>query len=154
FLGTFASPAVESAFQQRHFCDDLWLSCFLIIAAMLRVSLFLLADYQHFGLGSAFWPLLASRLFFLLISAWALFALRRAASPAAIGRIFFGWCFLLGGLTVYALSARPPSNTVLLLMSFSVVLMAYCVTPLPLAQQAILALTYSVAALYVSRQVD
>src|SRR5262249_53517537 len=93
FSGVFASPAVERAFRQRCFRDDLWLCCFLVAAAMLRVSVLLLVDYQHFGVGPAFWPLLAGRLVFLLASACALFALRRAASPAAADRLFFGWSF-------------------------------------------------------------
>jgi hypothetical protein len=153
-LGTFASAALESAFRQRHFRDDLWLCRFLVAAGMLRVALLLLADYQQFGLGPSFWPLLAGRFLFLLLSALALVALRRAASFAAIDRTFFGWSFLLAGLTVSAISARPPSSTGLLLMSFGPVLVAYCVAPLPLSRQVILALTYSVVVLSVSWGVD
>jgi hypothetical protein len=148
FFATFASPAVESAFRQRHFRDDRWLGCFLVAAATPRVALFLLTEYQHLGVGPAFRALLASRLLFLLLSAWALFALGRAASPAAADRLFFGWAFLLAALTVCALSARPPSNTVLLLMSFVPVLVAYRVTPLPLGRQVVLTLSYSAAALW------
>jgi hypothetical protein len=154
FLGVFASAATEDAFRRRHFRDDRWLSSFLVIAAMLRVALFFLADYQELGLEAALWPLVAVRLLFLLVSGWTLFALRRAASPAAADRIFFGWCGLLAALTVCALSARPPGSTGLLLMGFAVVLVAYCVTPLPLSRQAILALTYTAGALFVSRQAD
>ncbi len=154
FSGTFASAALERAFRQRHFRDDRWLHCFLVAAAMLRVSVLLLVDYQHFGVAAAFWPLFANRILFLLVSAWALFALRRAASPAAADRLFSGWAFLLAALTVSVLSARPPSNTGLLFMSFAMVLVAYCVTPLPLSRQALLALTYSAAALFVSRRAD
>jgi hypothetical protein len=154
FLGVFACPAIESMFRERHFRDDLWLSRFLVAAGMLRVALLLLADHHHFGVGRAFWLLLASRLLFLLVSAWVLVALRQAASAAAADRLFFGWCFLLVALTVSVLSARPPSNTGLLLMSFGVIVVGYCVTPLPLASQATLALTYSAAALYGSRQAD
>jgi hypothetical protein len=154
FLGTFASPILEGAFRRRHFRDDQWLSCLLVTAAMVRVSLLLLADYHHFGVGPPFWPLLAGRLLFLLVSAWALVTLRRAASPAASERVFFGWCFLLAAFTVAALSARPPGRTGLLLMSFGVVLVAYCVTPLPLSRQAVLATSYCAAALFVSRRAD
>jgi len=154
FFSVFASPEVESAFRQRNFRDELWLSCFLIPAAMLRVALFLLADYQHFGVGPDFWQLLACRLLFLVISGWALFAVRRATSPTAAERLFLGWSFFLAALTVHALSTRPPDNTELLLMSFAVVLVIYCLTPLPLSRQAILALTFSAAGLYVSRRAD
>jgi hypothetical protein len=154
FFGTFASPSVESAFRQRRFSDELWLSCFMVPAAMLRVSLFLLADYQHLGMGPAFWLLLACRLLFLVVSALVFFALRRSASAAAANRLFFGWCFLLAALTVFALSTRPASNTELLGMSFALVLVAYCATPLPLHRQAILALTYSAAVLCISRRAD
>jgi len=154
FFGAFASLAVESAFRQRNLRDELWLVSFLIPAAMVRVALLLAADYQHFGVGAAFWALLACRFGFLLISAWVFIALRRATSTAAIDRLFFGWCGLLGALTVYALATRPADNTELLLMSFAVVLITYCVTPLPLAQQVILALSYSAAGLCVSRRTD
>ncbi|HEY7326418.1 MAG TPA: hypothetical protein VH592_02170 [Gemmataceae bacterium] len=154
FLGVFVSPAIEVAFRQQHLRDNLWLSRFLIFAGMLRVSLLLLADYQHFGVRQAFWLLFASRLLFLLVSAWVLLILQRTASSAVADRVFFSWGFLLVALTVYALSARPPSNTGLLLMSFGMILVTYCVTPLPLASQLTLALTYSAAALYVSRQID
>src|SRR5262245_10710385 len=121
---------------------------------MLRVLLLLLADYLDFGVGPDFWQLLACRCCFLLVSAWVLFALRRAASPAAADRLFFGWCLALAALTVYAISARPPGNTGLLFMSFVVVLLGYCVTPLPLSRQALLALAYSAAVLSVSRGAD
>jgi hypothetical protein len=153
-LGVFASPAVEAAFRRRHFGDDLWLSGFLVTAGMARVALLTLADYQHFGVGPAFWLLLFSRLMFLVVSAWVLAALPRAASPAAADRLFFRWGFLLVALTVYALSVRPPSNSGLLLMSFGVILVTYCVTPLALSRQATLALTYSAAVLYFSRRTD
>jgi hypothetical protein len=154
FLGVFASPAVETAFREQHFRDDVWLSGFLVTAGMLRVSLFVVADYQQFGVGPAFWLLCASRLLFLLVSAWVLVALRRAASPAAADRLFFGWAFLLLAMTVYALSARPPSNNWLVLMTFGMILVAYCITPLSLTRQATLALTFSAAALYACRQAD
>lgn len=154
FLGVFASPSLESAFRQQHFRDDLWWSGFLVLAGMLRVSLFLLVDYQHFGVGTAFRMLFASRLFFLPVSVWAFIALRRAYSPAAADRILSGWGFLIIAMTVCALSARPPGNNELLLMSFSVIVITYCVTPLPLSRQATLALIYSATALYVCQHAD
>jgi hypothetical protein len=154
FLGAFASPAVESAFREQHFRDDRWLSTFLVIAGMLRVSLVLLADYQDFGAGPAFRLLLASRLLFLLVSAWALIALRRTASPAAAGRLFFGWGILLVAMAIGVLSARPPSSNGLLLMSFGFIVVTYCITPLPLPRQMALALIYSAAVLYASRHAD
>jgi hypothetical protein len=152
-LGVFASPALETAFRQRRFRDDLWLTTFLVTAAMVRVSLFVPVDYQHFGLSPAFWSLLAGRLLFLLVSAWVLWTLRRAASPAAADRLFFVWSLLIVALTVCSLSARPPSHTGMLLISFSMVLVGYCVTPLPLSRQALLALTYSAAVLCVAGRV-
>jgi hypothetical protein len=154
FFATFASPAVENAFRQWCFRDELWLSCFLVPAAMLRVCLLVVADYQHFGVGPSFWPLLGFRLLFLLVSFCVLFALRRSVLPAAADRLLFTWCFLVTAVTVYVLAARPPENTELLLMSFAVVLVVYCIMPLPLTRQAILALTYSAASLYVSRRSD
>ena len=154
FFGIFTSAAVESAFRKQYFRDNLWLSSFLVTAGMLRVALLLLADYQHFGIGPTFWQLFASRLLFLLISVWVLVALRQAASPSAADRLFFSWGFLLFGMTIYAISARPPSNNGLLLMSFGAIVVTYCVAPLPLSRQAILALTYSVAVLCACRQAD
>jgi hypothetical protein len=154
FLGVFASPAVESVFRQQHFRDNLWLSIFLVCAGMLRVAFFLVADYQHFGVDSAFWLLFASRLLFLFVSVWVLIALRRSTSPAVADRLFLSWGFLLVAMTVYALSIRPPNNNTLLLMSFSMILVTYCITPLPLSRQAAIALIYSAATLYVSRQTD
>ncbi|HTU92973.1 MAG TPA: hypothetical protein VMF69_23025 [Gemmataceae bacterium] len=154
FLGVFVTPTVESAFREQHFRDNLWLSVFLVSAGMLRVVLFLLFDYQQFGVGLAFWLLFASRILFLLVSAWVLVALRRAVSAAASERLFFAWGFLIVAVTVCALSARPPSNSGLLLMSFGMIVATYCITPLPLFHQAALMLAYSAAALYVSRRAD
>lgn len=153
-LGVFASPAVERAFREQHFRDTLWLIGFLILAGMLRVALFLAADYQLFGMGTAFQLLFVGRLVFLLISAAILIALRRTASAAVADRLFFGWGFLIIAMTVCVLSARPPSHNKLLLMSFGMIVTTYCVAPLPLSRQAILALTYSAAALSVCRQAD
>jgi hypothetical protein len=154
FLGVFTSTAVEYSFRQQYFRDDRWLSRFLVAAGMLRIALLLSADYYHFGVGPTFSLMLAGRLLFLLASAVVLVALRRAASSAAAERVFLGWAFLLIALTVAALSARPPSDTGLLLMSFGMILVTYCVAPLPLARQAMLALTYSAAALAVAWRAD
>ncbi|HTU16998.1 MAG TPA: hypothetical protein VMG10_02955 [Gemmataceae bacterium] len=154
FLGIFASPAVERTFREQHFRDDLWLSRFLVAAGMLRVSLLLAADYQHFGIGPAFWLLFSGRLLFLLVSAWVFVSLRRAASASAIDRLFFRWGFLIVAMTVCAISARPLSNNGLLFMSFGLILGTYCLAPLTLSRQATLALTYSAAAIYFCRHVD
>ncbi len=154
FLGVFASPAVESAFRGRHFRDDLWLGRLLVTAGMLRVALLLVADYRQFGVGTMFWLLFTSRLLFILVSAATFAALGRAPSAAAANRLFFGWGFLLVALTVSALSARPPGNNALLLMSFGMIVVIYCIAPLPLFRQATLALSYSALALYGSRQTD
>lgn len=154
WLGVFTCPAVETAFRQQHFRDDRWLRGFLVAAGMLRVALLLVADYHSFGVGPTFWLLLASRLLFLLVSAWVLLALRRARTVAAADRIFFVWAFLMVAMTVFSISARPPNNNSLLLMSFGLIVVAYCITPLPLARQATLALTYSAAALVACWQAE
>lgn len=154
FLGVFASSAVERAFRERYFRDNLWLMGFLVTAGMFRVSLMLLADYRYFDVGPAFWLLFAGRLLFLLVSALILIALRRTASPVVADRLFFGWGFLIIALTVFALSARLPGNNKLLFMSFGLIVATYCVTPLPLSRQAILTLTYSAGVLYACRQTD
>ena len=73
---------------------------------------------------------------------------------AAADRLFFGWAVLLGAMTVCSLLARPPGNTGLLLISFVVALVAYCVTPMTLPRQLFLALSYSAAALFVACRTD
>lgn len=154
FLGVFASPALENAFRNRRLRDDRWLSVFLVSAGMLRIALFLLADYHHFGVGPTFWLVLAGRLVFLLVSAWVLVGLLRAACPAAADRLLFTWGFLIVAMTVCVLASRPPGNHVMLLMSFSMIVVAYCLTPLPLSRLATLMLTYSAAVLLVCRHTD
>jgi hypothetical protein len=154
FLGEFASASVERAFREQRFHDYRWLTGFLVTAGMLRVALLLLADYRDFDTGSSFWLLLAGRLLFLLVSAWVLFALRRAARPDGADRLFFLWGCLIVAMTVCALAARPPSTEGLLFMSFGMVLVTYCVTPLPLSRQATLALAYTAATFYACRQAD
>jgi hypothetical protein len=154
FLGVFASGALESAFRQQHFRDNLWLGGFLVVAGMLRVSLLFLADYHFLDAGLNFWLLFACRLLVLLVSAWTLVALRRVSTPAAADRLLFRWGFLVVAMTVCAISARPPNDKTLLLVSFGMIVVAYCLAPLPLSQQATLTLVYSAAALYVSRHAD
>lgn len=151
FLGAFESPALESAFRQRCFRDDRWVSIFLVAAVMVRVSLLLLADYASFGVARQFWLLLAIRVLFDVVSIAVLISLRRAVSPVSADRLFFAWAALVVALAVFALSSRPPSNPRLLLMSFAMIAIGYCVMPLPLSRQAILAMSFSAAALYVSR---
>ncbi len=154
FLGIFASPALESNFGKQHFRDTRWLTTFLISAAMLRASLVLASDYQHFGLRQAFWLLSAGRFLFLLASVAVLIVLRRTASPATVHWLFFGWCFLVIALAVGALAARSPTDNRLLLMSFGLIIGTYCVTPLALSRQTIVALSFSALALYACRQSD
>jgi hypothetical protein len=153
-LGMFASPAVESAFGRQYFRGNLWLCRFLVAAGMLRVVVVLLADCKHIDFGSAFWLLFASRLMILLVSVWVLVVLRRVTCPAVLERLFFTWAALLVAMTVQSLSIRPPSNNGLLFMSFGVIIVGYCVAPLPLYRQGILTLSFSAAALYVGRHAD
>jgi hypothetical protein len=153
-LGVFAAPGVESAFRQQRFRDDRWLSEFLVTAGMLRVAFFVLADYGSLDIGSTLWLLLAGRVLFVLVSAWVFVALRRCTSARLAERLFFRWGLFIVAMTVCALSAQPPGNRALLFMSFSMVLVSYCVAPLPLLLQATLALIYSAGALYVARHAD
>ena len=154
FLGVFASSSLENSYREKHLRDDLWWSQFLIAAGMIRVALMLLADYQNFGLSATFELLAIGRFVFLLISSGVLVALRRVASPTKAGRLLFGWCLLSIGMAFFALSSRDPNHNGLLMASFSPVLVAYILLPLPLALQTTLAVTQSAAILSLARKAD
>lgn len=144
-LAAFASPATEAAFRRHHLGEDRALAGFIVVAGVFRVVLALLAGPPTPD------PVVAARLLFVPLSACALVALRRAATPAAADRLFLGWGWLFAALTVYGLATLPPGETAPLVMCFSFVLVAYCITALPLSRVAPLTLAYSVAVLCVAR---
>jgi hypothetical protein len=154
FFGAFASSTLENAFREMHFRDDLWWSRFLVAAGMIRVALMLLADYQNFGLSETFELLAIVRFVFLLISSGVLVALQRAASPTEARRLLFGWGFLAIGITFCAFWSRDSNHNGLLMASFSPVLVAYLLLPLPLVRQTMLAATYSAAVFFAARHAD
>jgi hypothetical protein len=150
FLGCFAAPATEQAFRRKHLAEDLWVCGLCVLAAMARVALFTHVDFQSLGPDAPFFCLLGGRLLFLLLSAWVWCALRRAPTPAGADRLFFGWCLVLAALTVCGLATRPPTFGVYALLSTVMVLAVYCVVPLPLGLQALLGVSFSLAALAVT----
>lgn len=147
-LAAFTAPAAEAAFRRHHLAADRALCGLIVLGGVFRVALGVLAGPPTPD------PVLAARLLFLPLSVGVLLALRRAATPAAADRLFLGWGWLFAALAVYGLAAQPPAETAPLLMSFSFVLMTYCITPLPLSRQAPVALAYAAAALLVSRHAD
>jgi hypothetical protein len=154
FLGDFAAPATEQAFRQKHLPDDLWLSRLCVLAAMFRVALFVHVDFQHLGPGAPFFALLGARALVLVMSVCVWRALRRSVPPSGADRLLSSWCLLLAAFTVCGLSTRPPAAGASALLSVVTVLAVYCVVPLPLARQAFLGVSFSIAALVVAVRGD
>src|ERR1700722_15450276 len=84
----------------------------------------------------------------MVISLW------QTSTPARREWLLVGWCLLLAALTVFVLSTRPSTYSGLALMSVGMVLSAYCVLPLPLSRQALLAVPFSIVVLVVARWVE
>jgi hypothetical protein len=145
FLGVFACASLEATFQKRHQRFDLWLSRVCVIAATMRVALFLFADYGIYGSSNVLPYLFACRCLFVLYSGWVLTQLRQKTAPPLRERVLFTWCVLLGALTVAFSWARPPGYAGMALMTVGLVLSAYCVLPLPLSYQGLLAVAFSLA---------
>jgi hypothetical protein len=146
--GAFVSPAAEAAFRRQNLRDDRSLCGILVIAGMGRVLLAVLAGYPTPD------AVLAARLLLLLLSAGVLVGMRRASTPAHVDRLFVSWGCVFAAVAVYGLSARPPDETWPLFVSFSFVLVAFCVTPLPLSRQAPVVLAYAAGVFAVSRHAE
>ncbi len=150
FLGIFACAPLEAAFRRQHHPSDLWLSRVCVITGAARVAFFLFADYGAFGWHSLFPLLFACRCLFVLYSVWVLKLMRQETAPPRRVQVLFTWCVLLGTLTTFFFWTRPPANIDLALLNVGVVLGAYCVLPLPLSLQLLVAVVFSLASFAVA----
>jgi hypothetical protein len=150
FLGSFACPSLEQAFRRTHLRDDLRLGRGCAIVAVAGSVVFLVGGYRVYGTSAHFLVLLVSRGVVTLACLGLILALRRCQTTARGDRLLTLGCLIVavGNLTI--LATRSSGNLGHALMSLGVPLVTYCILPLPLVRQLLLAIPFSLAALLVA----
>jgi len=143
FSGIFAcDSSFEVAFRRKYLRQDLRLSIGCVLAAIVGAALFLVHDYALFGTSAQFFSLLCLRGTVIFVSLAASLLLHRCSSPQAADRILFCWCLLLAAGHAYSLTTRPTGFVWHPLMCIA---MVYCLIPLPLKKQLLIAVPFSIA---------
>jgi hypothetical protein len=145
FGSEFASADLEQQYRQSQLVSNRVAAKWCIIATIVGTGLFLSADYRLFGLSTQFLILLGLRAVSIALSLIALLLLRRAQSPASFNSILWCWSMLISLGLAYVNSTRPAIYTGHIIITVELVLLTYCVLPLPLLLQILTASVNTVA---------
>lgn len=135
--GAFASPVLEAEYRLAHREDEAFIARACLGVALLAVAAFVPTDYAFLGPGPAFRTLLALRAALIAATAGAYAAAGRVRTPRAADLLLTAWLGACVSVEFAILWTRPASYTGHLLTDLLVVLVGYCVMPLPLAFQAV-----------------
>jgi hypothetical protein len=139
FGSTFASAEMEQQYRQSQLVSNRVAAKWCIIAAMVGCGLFLSSDFRLFGQSTQFLILLGLRSLTIVLSFVALVLLRRTPSPVSFNAILWSWAMMYSFGAVYVNSTRPGTYTGHIIITVEMVLLTYCVLPLPLVLQILAA---------------
>ncbi|MCC6419340.1 MAG: hypothetical protein IT429_13985 [Gemmataceae bacterium] len=139
-LAVFISPATETLYRHDQMRGDVALASACLLLGSVGCLLFAPSDYFFFGASALFWGLLTLRCACVVGSLAVFVAMRRGLTPRAFDRTLLVWCVLMAVQNACIVATRPPSYTGHAVLSVLMVLMAFCVVPLPLKLQFVPAL--------------
>jgi hypothetical protein len=141
----FASNEVEQQFRQSALASNRVVGKWCILATILATGLFLSADYRLFGPSAQFLLLVCVRSLAIILSVLALIGIRRAQTPASFNAILWSWTMLIALGTIYINATRPATYSAHIIVTVEMVLLTYCVVPLPLTLQMLTASVNTIA---------
>lgn len=119
----------ESVYREYYLLTDVRYTCLAIAIWLIPVLFFGYTDYLIFGYGNQFIVLLATRLFFFVISLYTVFILLKVSTVKQYDLIFLCWAFVT---TIFILFINykwapyaPPNGEITILILFS----AYMISP-------------------------
>lgn len=150
FSGEFQSSSLEEAFRRQQMRDERLIVGVFMALALPGCALYSLSDYQLFGYEPPFLIIQAVRILYVLLC-WLIWIVwRRCSCVRRADYLLFILCLLTAAQTIYVNSTRPPTYTGHAIISVLMVLMTYCVTPLPLTYQTASAVLFSAGYIAVS----
>ena len=145
FGNEFASPELERQYRQSQLESHKLAARWCILAFLFCGFVFATSDYRLFGWSTQLGILWAVRSVILGFSLLALLLIRKARSPGWFDVIVFTWGILVCAVNVYVNSTRAASYTGHIIVTIELVLLTYCVLPLPLRLQFALASLTTIA---------
>jgi hypothetical protein len=145
FGSVFASRALEQAFRKSQLLSSMTVASWSCILAMVGMLAFLVTDYRLFGNSANFYGLLAYRLGFMLACLVVLVVVQRRPTVATFEWTILAWNLLLAGGTIFVNSTRPSSLAGPIIVTEQMVLLSYCIIPLPLLLQMLPAAVYTIS---------
>jgi hypothetical protein len=147
FLGRFVCPFLEQDFRRKYLPEDLRLAGGCSVVVLVGSVFYLLNGYQLYGTSAPFLILLTARTTIMAASVSLIIALRRCTSPAQADRSLLVWCLIVAAGNLTSIATRSTGNFGHALMSLGIPLVTYCILPLPLFRQLLLAIPFCLAAL-------
>lgn len=158
-LGTFRSRELEQACRRHYLAADKVLASWCIALSQAGALIFATSDYRFLWDTEPrqFFLLLVLRVAFVLLCAVYLVMLRRRKEPAGFDLIVLCFAVSLAIINTYIGSTRPPAFVGYLMFTGLMVILTYCVVPLPLIQQIPPAMVFTMGTavlLWRTKQVD
>lgn len=145
FSSEFASADLERQYRLSQLTSNRVTAKWCIIAIVIVSCLFISADYRLAGQSAQFLILLGMRALTIAVSSVALILLRRTQSPASFNGILWSWAMFIAFVTVFFNSTRPGVYSGPVIITVEMVLLTYCLLPLPLVLQILCASVNTVA---------
>ena len=146
-LGCFVSPPLEEEFRQAHREQDWVRARFALLAAVLAYLIFVVTDYDLFGISRQTVVLIAVRLSLLLSALLILFLLRQQKSSDFQDAALLFWNLILYSASLYINSTRPVDFVGHLFLDLLLVIYVYVLLPVRLSLQLASSLLWSATAL-------
>ena len=154
FGSVFASADLEKEYRQNQLSGDRMAANWCIIAVIIFSGLFLSGDYRLLGQSRSFAILFGLRLTTVVLSFVTFVLLRNTQKPRAFTVILCAWAMMVALGTAYVNSTRPAPFNGHIIVTAELVLLTYCVLPLPLALQLLVASVNTVAGPILHNAID
>lgn len=145
FGSEFAAADLERRYRESQLANNKIAARWCILAVIFGTTLFASSDFRLFGWGQQFNILLAVRVLSVALSLAAMILVQRVRSPRLFDAVLFLWGFLVCSGTVYVNSTRPGGYTGHIIITVELVLLTYCVLPIPLRLQIAIAALNTIA---------
>lgn len=150
----FASTDLEQQYRSSQLASNRVAAKWCVIATIIGSTLFLSADYRLFGRTAPFFVLAGLRAASIAISVVVLILVRRVKSTALFNAILWTWSMMIALGVVYVNTTRPANYSGHIIITVEMVLLTYCVLPLPLSLQILCASVNTIAGPILHHQID
>jgi hypothetical protein len=154
FGSVFVSADLEEEYRQGQLSGNRVAARWCIIATIVVSCLFLTADYRLLGQSTEFLILLGLRMTTIVLSLVTIALLHNTQKPRSFNAILWSWAMMVALGTAYVNSTRPAHFSGHIVITAELVLLTYCVVPLPLALQILVASVNTVAGPLLHNAID